>query len=80
MSGTAFRGGLAYELQCDRCRTRFHCHDDSYLSWDVLCSAAEAEGWRIQPDFFGRHECPECAAPTARREPVRDLTAEAGPG
>lgn len=78
MSGMAFRGangGLAYELDCDRCRTLFRCHDDSYLSWDVLCSAADAEGWHIDPTFSGRHECPECVAAAAGREPVGSLSA-----
>lgn len=71
MSGKAFRGmngGLEYELRCDRCETVFHCNDDSYLSWDVLCSAAEAEGWRVEPSSYGRHECAACAPVAVGRE------------
>ncbi|GAA2126785.1 hypothetical protein [Glycomyces algeriensis] len=71
MSGKAFRGmngGLEYELHCDRCQTVFRCNDDSYLSWDVLCSAADAEGWRVESSFRGRHECAECVPLGAVRE------------
>ena len=69
MSGEAFRclnGGIEYELRCDGCGAAFNCHDDSFYSWDVLCSAAEAEGWLVQPDFEGAHECAACAAAPAR--------------
>ncbi|MCD0445412.1 GMC family oxidoreductase N-terminal domain-containing protein [Glycomyces sp. A-F 0318] len=65
MSGEAFRclnGGIEYELRCDGCGGAFHCHDDSFYSWDLLCAAAEAEGWRVEPDFEGEHECGACMA------------------
>jgi hypothetical protein len=64
MSGHRFlslRGAVEYELRCDGCGDLFRCGDDSYYSWPVLCDAAEAEGWRVEPAFDGEHECPHCA-------------------
>lgn len=76
MSGSrfsCFNGGIEYELRCDRCGDPFQCGDDSYLSWPVLCAAAEAEGWRIAPELDGEHECGECASIGRARRDRRRL-------
>lgn len=65
MSGHSYLrhgGAVEYELRCDHCGEVFHCGDDSYYSWPVLCDAAEAEGWRVTPDPDGVHECADCAS------------------
>lgn len=67
MSGRIYpciNGSSEYELYCDGCGASFQCHDDSFLSWPVLCSAAEAEGWAVDPHFDGEHECHMCAETT----------------
>lgn len=64
MSGQTYfslNGIPDYELYCDGCGEQFRCGDDSYYSWPVLCDAAEAEGWRVQPGVDGAHECSACA-------------------
>lgn len=65
MSGHSYMlrsGAVEYELRCDRCGEVFHCGDDSYYSWPVLCDAAEAEGWHVNPALDGEHECASCAS------------------
>jgi hypothetical protein len=80
MSGRIYHctnGTEEYDLFCDACGTAFQCNDDSFLSWPVLCAAAEAEGWTADPDSDGEHQCAECAASAAPGND-RDLVAIAG--
>jgi hypothetical protein len=69
MSGHLYEfhgGAVEYELRCDGCGGVFRCGDDSYFSWPVLCDAAEAEGWRVNPGLADDHTCPRCAARAPR--------------
>jgi hypothetical protein len=53
-------GEPLYEIVCDECDVVFNPGDDSFYSWRILCTTAEAEGWDVQSDQGGTHRCPDC--------------------